>query len=245
MKFDFKMSGGLGDIVFAVPAMRELGGGSLCICPSKYTDNALHSHSGNVNPTAESMVGLAALLTETTAGVVSRVVVCDEEQEARYDLNEFREWPNLFGPPTIPEMILRSQHCDPAGARQQWLFVKEPAELDCLVIHRTERYHTPSFPWPEIVSRYTPRVYFVGSQSEHCRFCDENGYVPWRSTRNLLELAQTIAGARLFASNQSVGYAIAEGLKRQAMLELWCPNNNFDRAEVLLNPSPEDQFPPL
>jgi len=49
-----------------------------------------------------------------------------------------------------------------------------------------------------------------------------------------LDLAQVISGADLFIGNQSCAYAIAEGLKKRAVLEVctWLPNCLFHRPDV-------------
>ena len=40
-------------------------------------------------------------------------------------------------------------------------------------------------------------------------------------TKGLLEAAQVIAGAKLFVGNQTATHAIAEGLKKPIVLEVW------------------------
>lgn len=238
MNFDFKMSGGLGDIIFALPTIRALGGGTLCICPSHFTGNALHS--ANTVASKEQMQNIVPLLMLGT-NYVRHVEVSETEQEARYDLNRFREYAHLEGPPTIPEMILQTFGCDHNQVRERWLDIKpRRVDMNMVVIHRTLRYQTGNFPWRELADKYAPETHFVGSMEEWSCFCDEAGYVPLHHCPTLLDMAEFIAGSKLFAGNQSVGQAIAEGLKHRYVLEGLQENCNFGRAEIIRNPTPKD-----
>jgi ADP-heptose:LPS heptosyltransferase len=69
------------------------------------------------------------------------------------------------------------------------------------------------FPWKLVVEKFGKRTAFVGLARESLDFVSQHGSVFLRPTRDLLELASVIAGSRLFAGNQSVGYALAEAMK--------------------------------
>jgi hypothetical protein len=47
------------------------------------------------------------------------------------------------------------------------------------------------------------------------------GEVPHYKTKTLLEAARVIAGADLYVGNQTATHAIAEGLKKRIILEVW------------------------
>ena len=66
------------------------------------------------------------------------------------------------------------------------------------MIHRSPRYQNPQFPWGRVVEAYAGRVAMVGSDSEHDEFCRRFGMVRHVRTDDLLELAQVIAGAKIF-----------------------------------------------
>jgi len=70
-----------------------------------------------------------------------------------------------------------------------------------------------------VVMKYGDRIMFVGTKDEHTSFCNEFGSVPYRATKNLLEVAELINGAFLFIGNQSCANAIAEGLKAPTIQE--------------------------
>lgn len=239
------MSGGLGDVVYALPTMRALGGGSLCLCPSRYTNDVLESGLAAVHP--DVFAQLIGLLREA-APYIEFCQVSERDQSADYDLNTFRLVPStvLQGPPTIAETILKTFNCDPAEVNLPWLCLPATPGFAGVRVHRTPRYHNPGFPWREALAKYSPGITLLGYMEEHAIFCDEHGYIPWRCTLDLLDLAREIQGSVLFIGNQSVGYAIAEGLKHRAILEQFptSPNCDFRRADVLINPTPE-QLPEL
>jgi hypothetical protein len=54
---------------------------------------------------------------------------------------------------------------------------------------------------------------FVGLEAEHAAFTQATGWnIPWFATKDMLELAEVIAGADTFIGNQSQCYALAVGL---------------------------------
>jgi hypothetical protein len=96
-----------------------------------------------------------------------------------------------------------------------------------VVINRTARYHNVGFPWKKVAERFRDQSVFVGTEEEHREFVRECGWrLPHHKTRNFLELARVIAGCKLFIGNQSSPYAIAEGLKKPAILEVWHDDAN-------------------
>lgn len=101
-----------------------------------------------------------------------------------------------------------------------WLTVDpSPETKGMVVINRTERYRNKFFKWKSIVDHYQGRLVFVGLQHEWKQFCDEFGYVSFRETKTLLDVARLIAGSALFIGNQSCANACAEGLKHNSIQE--------------------------
>lgn len=102
----------------------------------------------------------------------------------------------------------------------KWLEVEPSKETKGkIVINRTGRYRNETFPWDEVVLHYSHRLVFVGLHHEWREFCAYFGYVDFRPTENLLEVAQLIAGSELFIGNQSCANAVAEGLKHPIIQE--------------------------
>lgn len=110
---------------------------------------------------------------------------------------------------------------------EAWLTV-EPNRVAPVVIARagagrqsTHVYHHPSFPWHSVWKKYGDKAVFVGTAEEHRMFCSTCGDIPHHPTANLYEAARVIAGSDLFIGNQSCPHAIAEGLKKRILLEVW------------------------
>jgi hypothetical protein len=105
-----------------------------------------------------------------------------------------------------------------------------------VVIHRSPRYHNPLFPWKEVLEKYAGSVLMIGTHEEHEDLVSETGRkdVLHYETIDLLHAAAVIAGSSLFIGNQSCCFAIAEGLKHNAIQETWVegPDCIFRRQNV-------------
>lgn len=111
-------------------------------------------------------------------------------------------------------------HLKNVVGNSRWLEVEAaPGVSDRVVINRTNRYRNTSFNWLAVVRHYRHRLMFVGTHNEWREFIAEFGYVDYRQTHDLLEVARVIAGSALFIGNQSVPNAIAEGLKHRSIQE--------------------------
>jgi len=94
-----------------------------------------------------------------------------------------------------------------------------PETTGMVVINRTSRYQNRFFPWKQIVDFYGSRIIFVGLAHEHKAFCNQFGFVSFRETKTLLDVARLVAGSQLFIGNQSCAYALAEGMKKDTIQE--------------------------
>lgn len=232
-----KMAGDIGDCAWAMPCFRALGGGTLC----------LHSERWTREPMTDAKVqSLCSLLI--TQPYIEDVRWLRRGETVDVNLNDFRAaYFRDFKKPDFPkqrnlcEWILRTHGCDPDEQNKQWLFV-EPTHVSKVIVNRTGAdrpasfiYRNHAFPWRRIVEKYSGDITFVGSPAEHKDFGRHFGLIPYHKTDNLHSLASVIAGADLFIGNQSCAYAIAEGLKKPAILEVcpWLPNCLFYRSDVI------------
>ena len=110
-------------------------------------------------------------------------------------------------------------------------------------------YQNANFPWHYVWAKYHKHAVFIGTDYEHDAFCGTCGEVPHFKTPTLHEAAQVIAGCKLFVGNQTATHAIAEGLKKRIILEVWMggPNCLVVRDGVLhgKDRSIKDQLPDL
>ena len=106
---------------------------------------------------------------------------------------------------------------------EKWIEVEGQSSFP-IVINRTKRYHDKQdIDW-KALKPLEDICQFVGFEDEYSEFVKITGVRPsFLTCKNALELARIIAGSRLFVGNQSLGFAIAEGLKQNRVLEV-CEN---------------------
>ncbi len=89
-----------------------------------------------------------------------------------------------------------------------------------IVINRTDRYLNPIIDY-KFLKPYEDRIIFVGHLDEHLAFCKENDLDIVRFDSNdLFGVAFVINSCKFFIGNQSLCFAIAEGLKVSRILEV-------------------------
>lgn len=222
----FKHSGSIGDVIYSLPAVKALGGGEIRL---DVNGKAWWKHLFG-DPVAQ----LAPLLEAQP--YITGVTAWDGKP-VDYDLDLFRE---CFWHPHLPKILtLADLHTMSVGLPAQlkdekWLTIEPSDYRPACVIHRSARYHSPFFNWRMFVEDH-PGSVFTGLAKEHEDFEARFGKIEHVPTANLLELARLIAGADMFAGNQSSPYSIAEGLKKKAVLEASpeVPNCMFYRPGVV------------
>ena len=242
----FHHSGDLGDIIYSLPTIRELGGGDLYLSPDNRTPMSTRE---KMNPSRCELMRDLLLLqpyihsvqyTETMPPDVDydlnhmRMLIRREKIDAKPGYNLARCYLRTFGLPL--------DHDGP-----KWLSVDRPVRMPGkpVVIARSSRYQNDAFDWRRLTGLYKGRMVFVGTPDEHQDFCAKWGEIPFQPTSTLLDLARLIAGAELFVGNQSCPYAIAEGLKVPAILEP-CPggsNTLFSRPTVTVGFAADTRAP--
>jgi ADP-heptose:LPS heptosyltransferase len=134
-------------------------------------------------------------------------------------------------------------------AEKPWLEVaKNYAHLPIAIINRTKRHRNDLFPWEKVLNKYVFEDVFVGTQEEFNDFSLSTEMpVEYTPTETLLDLAQIIDGCALFIGNQSAAYAIAEGLKKPVIQEVYLPTPNciFRRPNAQFVTGSEIELPEL
>lgn len=205
----FTHSGDMGDVLFALPTIKAKGGGTLYLF-----DTPGKTAHGMTQAKADS---LRSLLIQQP--YIKDVIFCPQGHEDQA-LNGFR---HHFRPyRNLADMHLATHALGPEHRAKAWLQV-EPKQVAPVVIHRSPRYQNNYMPWRRIVEQYKGKAVMIGSPAEWERFVSQFGHVPYYRTANMLELAQVIAGAKLYCGNQSSPEAVAEGLKQNKILEV-APN---------------------
>lgn len=237
----FFHSGDFGDIIYCLPTIRALGGGKLVIGPANHWKTRLCMTKEHV----EIMRPLLEIQPYLTGVEFSEALPDDLD----LDLNQFREY--LI---TEHERLLKGERrlnlaeshlytfkLSLEECERSWLTVDyaQPVPDRPVLIHRSARWRNSSFPWAKIMERHKHHACFVGLESEYADFTKDWGDLPYKPTANFLELARLIAGCRLYVGNQSLPYAICEGLKHNSVLEVWRegPNCLFKRKNAIYGES--------
>lgn len=204
----FKHSGNLGDIIFSLPTIIALGGGILYISDGK----------GKLQrPMSKLMINQ---IIELLKGQPYLVDVLPYNNEAiDYDLDKFRE---RHGPGS--EVHLASRHLMAFGVKYDlslpWLGNIEPLPQADIIIHNSLRWRDIPLNWSQL-KPYQARCIFVGYKNEYRAFKRKTKInIIFQETTNILQLARTIKGSKLFVGNQSLGFALAEAMKHPRVLEV-------------------------
>jgi hypothetical protein len=243
-------SGKLGDIIYAIPTMRELS--------RKHNARIILHLAQEPDPywvmSAQDVDNIRPLLCELPyiAGVEFH------ESHEIPDLFKFGQEINPHGMNTfrclnwegmnLSQAQLRCFVLSLDAWREPWLNRREESGYfeSHVVISRTLRYPVEKFPWKELAARYKDYILFLGQPHEWVQFKRDTGVdlVYWRGW-DLREAKEVIGRSNLFIANQGCLSAIADGLGHRHILAdyaqgcNWFPRSN--KAHV--NPSMGDEFP--
>lgn len=223
----FRHSGDLGDVIFALASMSAMGGGKLY----------LSVHPGTRVPMGQVSLNLLAPLLERQPYVKAPLEL-HTGQSCWVDLDAWRiGFTRTQGfKPTRPlaECCSEELGLKPFILEHIWLTHVIPSEVAPVIINRTDRYRNPDFPWGKVLEKYAGKIAFIGMPEEHSDFETRFGSVLYYPTKDLYEVAQVIAGSRLFLGNQSCANAIAEAMKHNLIQEVYlrAPDCIFPRANA-------------
>ena len=215
----FKHSGDLGDIVYSLPTVKRLGGGTLLLdttggegdpwCGAQCIDGRTKFNKDSYN--------FIKPLIEAQEYIVS----CDEWKPSDHvdiNLNGFRQ---KFSDPKTRSKTrnLIDLHLDYMGLDEWdyndgWLTGATKATHDRkLIVCRSPRYQS-NFSWFQSNrTALKDQAVFMGLSKEHELFeWTFNLTIPYLQVENALEMANHIAGCSLFIGNASFPLSLAVGL---------------------------------
>lgn len=222
----FRHAGDLGDIILSLPVIRALCGDDKAVVlleAAPYTRQQL---------TPDRWCGIDRLMLMQP--YIAEVRAWRKGEAATYNMNDFRAR-------LVQSLRMgrgRDKHlthwvCEVHGVPNgvlygQWLSVDKPIHAAKVVFSRAGAgrpkqhvYQNPAFPWHYVWDKYHHDAVFIGTAQEHENFCATCGRVPHFKTAGLDDAARVIAGCELFVGNQTATHAIAEGLKKRIVLEVW------------------------
>lgn len=223
---NFKHSGHIGDIIYAIPAMRALARGKKINLFMHLNQTGVYSSrmkhpNGSIKLSAKSVELITPLLMSQPQFNSCQAYT---GQPIHYDLDLIHQYPLDSKMGSITHWYFWTFGIS-GNVSDAWLQVKPDNRFnDAIVVLRSQRYRTPGINY-RFLDQY-PRVVFIGLEHEYLDMKTEVPRLEHVHTSNFLEMAQIIAGSRFFIGNQSFAYSLAEALKVTRVLEIYpvCPH---------------------
>lgn len=224
----FRHGGKIGDVLFALPTIRELGGGILYL-PEQTPDACSNLYSSlkdllllqpYIHEVREYPSGLP--YKELAPGIY-----------VDYDMDIARDQP-LKGKIHIVKRYMDAFGVNYPNWKEPWLRVEQKPfettwwniEKDYCLLNYTGRHIvndqlkiTSRVKWGEVIKSINKPVYFVGLKCEHEAFEQLYCKVPYLHTSNMHELALLVDKAHAVYCNQSSTLALAQALGKTYYLE--------------------------
>jgi hypothetical protein len=214
---NFLTSGSLGDIIYALPTIRQLGGGTVYVKESYFWPPY-----GSLYSAIKDLLLLQPYIDQVKPyGGQYAPFHYDPKIHIDFDLDLALNQP-LRGRNHNIKSCLNAFNLSTLGWSDPWLIIddKDRRQDPYSVIHLTPRWRDHSMiDWERIYMNIPGKVYFVGFSDEHADFCQKYGRIEHRVTSDILELARVIRDCRALYCNQSVSLTIAQGLGKTYWLE--------------------------
>lgn len=223
----FSHSGDIGDLLAALPVIRQLGGGELVLFPAPYTGWRM---------TKERVENLRSLLELQPYIKGVRWAPSPEGT----NLDEWRQHYDCYK--NLTDMVAQTFGQPHPDREQPWLKIDRPRRIARVVFARSQRYRNPHVNWRQIYEEYAGQAVFVGTPDEHHDFQQEIGPVSYQHSPTYLELARVVAGADLVVVNQTSIRWLAEGFKVPVLVEVdpGINNTHWQRAGASYLYGPSD-----
>ena len=198
----FRHSGCLGDIIYSLPTIKQLGGGILYIDDRKLTSKPLLGIAQT-----ERIIELLK-----TQEYLDEVWLYQKNWPIDYDLDKFRQ----VGSSIYVDHLALS-HWKGIGMdgeidlSQPWLEVEKNHMADIVISRTARRWGRGTKFHP--LNKYSDRCVFLGFEDEWKKFEKLTGVGRFHKVKSLLDFAQIVAGCKFYVGNQSFGLSLAEGLK--------------------------------
>jgi len=216
-EINFLHSGHLGDLIYALPVIKELAKDHVCrfyIQANKKMPVEYHKHpAGNVY-IDDRMLNLFLPLMKEQKFIHKVEKYNNQEIDINFDI--FREiFPNIhFNSPRWYFHITGVQ----VDLADPYLDAKPHEKIkNKIVIHRTFR-HRNQFINYKFLEKYKNLI-FIGLKDEYEDLKQDIKNLEFYDCKDYLEMAQIIKACKFFIGNQSIAYPIAEALKVPRILE--------------------------
>lgn len=230
----FKHSGAFGDLIYSLPMVKHFGGGEFYLHLNQM--NWIGQHYYNNPPVAFHQGRLQEADFEYMKSFmlaqpyISKFEILDPNTTPiTHNLDRFR--PAFVGHPGNYIDIYSSTfglNKEEANTAKTipWLSVPTTKQVEgrTVVINRTQRWipNTPGAQWNLWKEQgLEEHCIFVGLPQEYEEFSKQLEWdIPYQPTRDMMEMAQYIAGAEQFVGNQSMALSLAIGLGQEYCCEI-------------------------
>lgn len=223
---NFKHSGHLGDIIYAIPTMYAL---------AREAKINLYLHINQAIPSdGNHPLGLIAINKKSVLALKSLLLLQSKFEEVEiynsdnqtidYDLDLFRQFPLDYHKGSIARWYF-NVFATSYNLSKPWLNIDPDESMKGkIVIARSTRYNAPDIDY-SFLQKYNNLI-FVGLPEEYELMKKAVPQLEYKKTDDFQSLAKVIAGADFFIGNQSFPFALAEALKVPRILESYyqCPN---------------------
>jgi hypothetical protein len=219
MNKTFKHSGDLGDIIYSLPVIKQLGGGTLYLDITGGEDEEIckmQCIDGKTKFNKTSFDFIKPLLE--VQPYINGVEIYQKNQKIDYNLNLFRY---KFSDPNARSKTrnLLDLHMEAFGLpewdpNEGWLQVESPVTLDRgTLVSRSPRMQS-NFPWFQSNKfNFRDKAIFIGLPKEHEIFeYTFDVKIPYHQVKDALEIARVIAGCKAFVANSTFTLSVAIGL---------------------------------
>jgi len=225
----FKHSGTTGDIIYALPLVQHFGGGEFYLHLNQvdwigqhyYGSPPAEYHKGRMN---ESDFEFMRAFMEAQTYITKFDVLDTSKHEITHNLDRFRplfvSHPANYATTYCLAFGIRDTKIHTAITDVPCITVPSPRKIlgKPYVINRSIRgFNTPGCnpEWDRLREQgVDQQSVFLGLAEEHEAFQTMTGWkLDHHLVKNMLEMAEVIAGCDKFYGNQSIGLSIAQGLR--------------------------------
>ena len=221
---NFVHGGKLGDMVFAIPAINALGGGTL------YTKNKYNIFLGPLfvghtlvsdmdvynyppRPGKKSLAKVLEPLVFWSESHQREIINLDLYKDTRRHYIYSAEW--------VCTLVSKLPGFVQQDLEKPWLLDIPKKEIAKLVMTWTPYQHDKEEIDYNILSDYMKDLIFLGSPKDYWWFSQKFSFRPELITANNgLEVASIIAGSKLYIGNQGFCWSVAEAMKHPRVLEI-------------------------
>ena len=218
MDKSFKHSGDMGDIIYSLPTIKRLGGGTLYLDITGGHDEPMCQAQCIDGKTKFNEVSFNFIKPLIEVQDYIKDVKIYNGEKVDYNLNNFRY---KFSDPNSRSKTknLLDLHLDyfnlpEWNPNEGWLKVSDSIKLDrSTIVSRSPRMQS-NFPWFQSNKfNFRDKAIFVGLPKEHEFFeWTFDIKIPYRPVKDALEMAKILAGCKAFVANSTFTLSVAIGL---------------------------------